>query len=432
MRFSAQAKAKVVVDSPKGTMAEHLPLGDLAWEHARMAHFLSGRAETPTQSRILTYVRDEGPLSRIDLAGRLGVSRTTVAAEAGRLVELGLAVDGGPAASRGGRRSTLVDLDPGLRFVGIELGATSMRVAVTDGRLQVLARDSQSLEIRRGPEAVLASALETTRKLLATEGVERPAGVGIGVPGPVDFQGGVPVSPPIMPGWDGYPVRDALSRELGAPVLLDNDVNVMALGEQHTGVARSASDFLFVKIGTGIGCGIVVGGHLYRGADGCAGDIGHIRLDGNGPVCACGNHGCLEAFFGGAALARDAMAAAQAGRSAVLAELLEEDGALTAASVGQALVRGDAVALALTREGGRRVGTVLANLVSFFNPGLIVIGGGVAGLGHSLLAEIRSSIYRQSLPLATGNLPVVLSELGGDSGVIGAARLISDAVYAVA
>ena len=115
------------------------------------------------------------------------------------------------------------------------------------------------IDIRRGPEAVLADALDTTRKLLAAEGIERLAGVGIGVPGPVDFQKGVPVSPPIMPGWDGYPVRDALSRELGTPVLLDNDVNVMALGEQHTGVARSASDFLFVKIGTGIGCGIVVG-----------------------------------------------------------------------------------------------------------------------------------------------------------------------------
>ena len=247
-----------------------------------MVHILSGRAETPTQSKILTSVRDEGPLSRIDLAGRLGVSRTTVAAEAGRLVELGLAVDGGPAESRGGRRSQLVDLDPRLRFVGIELGATSMRVAVTDGRLQVLARDHKPLDIRRGPETVLADALDSTRKLLATEGIERPAGVGIGVPGPVDFQGGVPVSPPIMPGWDGYPVRDALSRELGCPVLLDNDVNVMALGEQHTGVARSASDFLFVKIGTGIGCGIVVGGHLYRGADGCAGDIGHIRLEADG------------------------------------------------------------------------------------------------------------------------------------------------------
>ena len=324
-----------------------------------------------------------------------------------------------------------MDLDSGLRFIGVELGATSMRIAMTDGRLDVIDRASTPrADIRRGPETVLAEVIERVRKLLADHGVERPAGIGVGVPGPVDFQAGVPVSPPIMPGWDGYPVRDALSRELGCPVLLDNDVNVMALGEQHNGVARSASDFLLVKIGTGIGCGIVVQRHLYRGADGCAGDIGHIRLDPNGPVCACGNRGCLEAFFGGSALARDATAAARGGRSDVLAELLEANEALTAEHVGLAIGQGDAVALELVRDGGRRVGAVLANLVSFFNPGLIVIGGGVAGLGHALLAEIRSVIYRQSLPLATGNLPVVLSELGADAGVIGAARMISDAVYA--
>src|SRR4051812_32057174 len=319
-----------------------------------MAHVLSGRAETPTQSKILTYVRDEGPLSRMDLAARLNVSRTTVAAEVSRLVDLGLAEDGGPAASRGGRRSTLVDLDSDLRFIGVELGATSLRIAMTDGRLGVIARASTPrADIRRGPEVVLAEVIENVRKLLADQGVERPAGIGVGVPGPVDFQAGVPVSPPIMPGWDGYPVRDALSRELGSPVLLDNDVNVMALGEQHNGIARSASDFLLVKIGTGIGCGIVVQRHLYRGADGCAGDIGHSRLEPNGPVCACGNHGCLEAFFGGAALARDATAAARAGRSGVLVDLLEQHGALTAEHVGRAVAQGDPVALQLVRDGGR-------------------------------------------------------------------------------
>ena len=233
-----------------------------------------------------------------------------------------------------------------------------MRVAVTDGRLGVLARSASRSDIRRGPEPVLAEAIEVTRKLLAEQGVERPAGLGIGVPGPVNFQAGAPVSPPIMPGWDKYPVRDALSRELGCPVLVDNDVNVMALGEQHTGVARSASAFLFVKIGTGIGCGIVVDRHLYRGADGCAGDIGHIRSEQSGPLCACGNQGCLEAFFGGAALARDATAAARSGRSAALAEMLEDVDELTAEHVGVAMGQGDAVALQLTRDGGRRVGAV--------------------------------------------------------------------------
>jgi predicted NBD/HSP70 family sugar kinase len=213
-------------------------------------------------------------------------------------------------------------------------------------------------------------------------------------------------------------------------VLLDNDVNVLAIGEQHAGVARSVRDFLYVKIGTGIGCGIVIDGELYRGVDGCAGDIGHIRVEEFGPTCACGNTGCLEAFSGGAALARDATAAARAGRSAVLAGLLEGRRELTAADLALALAQGDPYAVQLIRDSGRRVGQVLATLVSFFNPGLIVIGGGVTALGHTLLAEIRAVTYRRSLPLATGSLPIVLSELGDEGGVTGAARLISEAVYA--
>ena len=398
-----------------------------------MPPVLSGRAQTRLQAMVLRAVRDEGPLSRVELAARLDVSRTTVAAEVGRLIELGLATDAGPAESRGGRRSTMVDLDDRLRFVGIDVGATSMNVALTDGRLTVLARaQDASVNIREGggPDGVLARAIELTRKLLDEHEVDRPAGVGIGVPGPVDFHSGVPVSPPIMPGWDRYPVREVLSQELGCPALLDNDVNVMALGEQHTGVARSAEDFLFVKLGTGVGCGIVVDRQLYRGVDGCAGDIGHIRVSDDGPVCACGNTGCLEAYFGGADLSRDATAAASNGSSAALAVLLEQHGRLGGEEVAAALALGDPTSLALVRTGGRHVGAVLANLVSFFNPGLIVIGGGLARLGHPLLAEVRSVVYRQSLPLATGNLPVVLSELGDDAGVVGAARLISDAVFA--
>jgi glucokinase-like ROK family protein len=393
-------------------------------------HTLAGRPETATQAKVLKMLRDEGQLSRVELADRLGVSRTTMASEVARLAELGLAEGAGPAASRGGRRSTLVDLSSEVRFVGIAIGATAVSVAVTDGRLTVLGQRYVDMDVRLGPEHVLAKSLELTRKVLAEQGVVRPAGVGIGVPGPVDFHGGVPVSPPIMPGWDGYPVRDAMARELGCPVLLDNDVNVMALGEQHSGVAKSARDFLFVKIGTGIGCGIVVDGQLYRGVDGCAGDIGHIRVEEFGPTCACGNTGCLEAFFGGAALARDALAAARSQRSPALAALLAENGELTAADVAAAVAQGDPYAVQMIRDGGHRVGWVLASLVSFFNPGLIVIGGRVARLGHPLLAEIRGVVYRRSLPLATGNLPVVLSEMGDDAGVVGAAALISEAVFA--
>ena len=285
-------------------------------------------------------------------------------------------------------------------------------------------------DVRDGPEGTLETAVALARALLDEVGVDRPAGVGIGVPGPVDFDRGVSVSPPIMPGWDGFPVRDVVGRALDCPALLDNDVNVLAAGELHAGVARGARDFLFVKIGTGIGCGLVIDGHVYRGVDGCAGDIGHIRVEESGPTCACGNTGCLESYAGGAAIARDATAAGRAGRSADLGALLAEHGALSAADVGRAAARGDQVSLDLVRESGRRVGQVLATLVSFVNPGLIVVGGGMTGLGHALLAEVRSVTYRRSLPLATGNLPIVLSELGDGGGVVGAARLISTSVYA--
>jgi predicted NBD/HSP70 family sugar kinase len=203
----------------------------------------------------------------------------------------------------------------------------------------------------------------------------------------------------------------------------------MAIGERHGGVARSVGNLLFVKLGTGIGCGIYLGGEVYRGTDGCAGDIGHIQVDEHGQACACGNVGCLEALFSGAALARDASAAARAGASPALAARLAANGSVGAEDVADGAAEGDATCIRLIRDGGRLLGTVLAGLVSFSNPSMIVIGGGLAGLGHLLLAEIRSVVYRRSLPLATGNLPIVMSELGGRAGVLGAAVLASELAY---
>ena len=390
---------------------------------------VGARPENGHQARLLRLLRDRGQTSRADLGEAVGLSKSKVAVVLDRLAELGLIESQGLAASRGGRRSHLVGLAGSLRFVGIDIGATSIDVAITDGELRLLAHAGVPSDVRRGPKVVLQEAVDLVAKLRADGAVEEVHGVGVGVPGPVSQRQGAPVMPPIMPGWNRFPVRDTLAAALGAPVMVDNDVNIMALGELHAGTARSVDDFLFVKIGTGIGCGIILGGQVYRGADGAAGDIGHIRLDDAGPTCTCGNQGCLEAYFGGAALARDAEGAARSGRSAVLAERLAVCGALTAEDVGAAAAEGDPVAVELVRGGGQRLGLALASLVSFFNPALVVIGGGVAGLGHPLLAEIRGVVYRRSLPLATGNLPIVLSELGGAAGVVGAARLVSDSVY---
>jgi len=379
--------------------------------------------------RVLRLLRDEGAVSRAELGDRLELTRPRLLAEVERLVAAGLIAEAGMAASRGGRRSTLVELHPRLRFAAVDLGASSIDVEVTNGRLEPVATYRETADIRSGPKAILQRVNELLAKA-KTDGVyEKLDAVGIGVPGPVSFRDGVPVSPPIMPGWDRYPVRELLAREHGCPAVVDNDVNIMAIGERHGGVAHSVDDFLFIKIGTGIGCGIHLAGDVYRGVDGCAGDIGHIQVDSHGPVCSCGNTGCLEALFSGSALARDALAAARNGDSPALAERLTANGEIVARDVADGAAEGDVTCIRLIRDGGRRVGGVLATLVSFANPSMIVIGGGLAQLGHILLAEIRSVVYRRSLPLATGNLPVVLSELGSRAGVTGAAVLASDTAF---
>ncbi len=378
---------------------------------------------------VLCLLREHGALSRAELTDRLAVPRARLLAELSRLGGLGRIQEAGPAASRGGRRSTLVELASTHRFGAVDLGATSVRVEVSDRHLEPLAAIERPVDIRTGPRPVLAVVSELLGKLRGQGTYQQLDGLGVGLPGPVSFRDGVPVSPPIMPGWDGFPVRELLAHEHGCPAVVDNDVNIMAIGERYGGVARSVDDFLYLKLGTGIGCGIHLGGQVYRGKDGCAGDIGHIQVDPHGPVCACGNTGCLEAVFGGAALARDASAAARTGRSEMLAARLAEGVTLTAREVGVAAAAGDATSIGLIRAGGARLGGVLAGLVSFANPSMIVIGGGLAGLGHRLLAEVRAVVYDRSLPLATGNLPLVLSELGERAGALGAAKLASDLVF---
>jgi predicted NBD/HSP70 family sugar kinase len=191
-------------------------------------------------------------------------------------------------------------------------------------------------------------------------------------------------------------------------------------------------NLLFVKVGTGVGGGIVADGRIYRGTQGSAGDIGHISVDPNGPVCTCGNLGCLEAMAAAPAIVLEAERRAREKRSPGLSAVLEEYGELTAKDVGEVAGVGDYEALSIIRQSGRLIGRVLATLVSVLNPSLIVIGGGVSQIGHSFLAEIRSTIYQRSLPLATRNLPIVLSELENDAGVVGASVLAAEGVLAYA
>jgi glucokinase-like ROK family protein len=384
----------------------------------------------------MRYVRGrEHPVSRAQLTEHLGVSRSKVSLVVGQLVRAGLLVEDGLGESDGGRRSSLLRIprEAGL-VAAVDLGASSVDVAVTTLSGEVLGRIGEPADIRDGPNRILGRVAELLAGILDEQGVaaREVISVGVGVPGPVEYVSGRPTVPPLMPGWDLYPVREAFADGYDAPVFVDNDVNIMALGEHRYGLGRGVENMLFVKIGSGIGCGIVVGGRLYRGSQGYAGDIGHVQAAPNGPVCACGNVGCVEAMAAAPAIVREAERLAGQDPGGALAAL-REAGKLDLGSVLKAATYGDTEVVGIVRRSGRIIGETLATLVCVLNPSLIAIGGGVAyAAGHTLLAEIRSAVYRRSLPLATRNLPIDLSELEDAAGVVGASVLATEGVLEVA
>jgi glucokinase-like ROK family protein len=388
--------------------------------------------EDRVQAEIMRYVRAvDRAVPRSEMTEALGVSRSKISSEVGRLLEAGLLMEDGLAESEGGRRSSLLRIPRSAGLIAaVDLGATSIDVALSTLGSELVAHRGEDADVREGPKPILGRVKGLLSELLEEQGASRHdvRAIGVGVPGPVEQASGLLRSPPIMPGWDRFPIRDAFAGEYAASVFVDNDVNVMALGEHWGGVGKGVDNVLFVKIGTGIGGGIIADGRLYRGIQGCAGDIGHICVDADGPVCSCGNKGCLEAMAAAPAIVSKAERCARDGLSPTLSEVLEEWGELSAKDVGEAASLGDYRALEIIRESGRLVGGVLATLVSTLNPSLIVIGGGVANIGHSLLAEIRSTVYRRSLPLATRNLPIVLSELDQVAGVTGASVLAAEGV----
>jgi predicted NBD/HSP70 family sugar kinase len=368
---------------------------------------------------ILHLIRDGEAVTRADLARRTGLARSTVAQRVDVLIAHGLIYEAGGQESTGGRPPTMLAFnhEAGVVLVA-DLGATHSRLAVSDLAANPLAEVAEDLDIALGPEQVLEWVIRRFAKLLKEAGRNAGdvRGIGVGVPGPVAFHTGQPVSPPIMPGWDGFSIPGWFADRYEVPVLVDNDVNIMALGE-HWRDRREVEHLLFIKVGTGIGCGIIAGGHIHRGAEGAAGDIGHIQVSGHEDVvCHCGNVGCLEAVAGGGALAT---------------RLTEQGTEARNSREVVALVRaGNQTATRLVRDAGRRLGEVLASTVNFFNPRAIVIGGDLGGAHEQLLAGIREVTFKRSLPLATGALRIVPSELGDRAGVIGAGVLVIEHILA--
>ena len=370
---------------------------------------------------MLELIRDGAAVTRADLVRRTGLSRSTIAQRLDVLIAQQLVRESGASVSTGGRPPATLAFNPGAGIVlGADLGATHARLAATDLAGDTLAEEAGDLDIADGPERVLGAVHERFEGLLRRVGRSAAdvRGIGVGVPGPVAYSTGQPVNPPLMPGWDGFSLPGWFEQRYEAPVLVDNDVNVMAVGEQRTQWSE-CEHLLFVKVGTGIGCGITADRRIRRGALGAAGDIGHVRLSGHDDViCRCGNTGCLEAIAGGAALAARLR---EAGREAA-----------SSRDVVRLVRDGDTLAIRLVREAGRSLGEVLASCVNLFNPEAIVIGGALGQAHAPLLAGVREVTIRRSLPLATRHLRIVPSRLGARAGIVGAGIMVREHVLAPA
>jgi glucokinase-like ROK family protein len=398
----------------------------------RLPVVLEQPSELETTRLVLDAIRLGARNSRSEIVRAMGVGRATVVQRVGELIDWGLIEETGIGRSTGGRppRSLRFRSEAGYLLVA-DLGATSIDVATADLSSVLLEHDGETADIGSGPDVILGRVETMFAELRSRVPADAGPllGIGIGVPGPVEFSAGRTVSPPIMPGWDRHPIRERLEGRFGVPVWVDNDVNIMAIGEWRAGIAQGHRHVVWVKIGTGIGSGLISDGVPHRGANGAAGDIGHIQIVEEGVVCRCGNVGCLEALAGGAALARDVEIAARSGRSQWLADALDNQGSLTAEDVTRGAAHGDSVCVELIQRSGRLVGHVLASVVNVFNPSMVVIGGGVSQAGDHLLATIRENVYRRSLPLATRDLQVVQTALGPRAGVIGAAAMVADELF---
>ncbi|WP_129837696.1 ROK family transcriptional regulator [Streptomyces sp. RFCAC02] len=370
-------------------------------------------AQAAGAATLLGLLRDGRPRTRAELVAESGMGRSSVTERVDDLLGLGLVTRADNAPSTGGRPASAFAFNPGARVVlAADVGATHAKITVSDLSGAVLVEEDLPLDIASGPEVVLALVCARGEDLLERAGRARDEllGIGLGLPGPVEHASGRPTNPPIMPGWDGFDVPGHVRERLGAPVLVDNDVNIMALGEHRTHW-YDWPHMLFVKVATGIGCGLITDGRLYRGSQGVAGDMGHVQLPHVSEVpCRCGNVGCLEAVASGAALA---------------ARLTEQDiPARTSGDVVSLARSGSVPTLTLVRQAGRRIGEVLATAVSFLNPSGIVIGGALSQAGEHLIAGVREVVYRRSLPLATQDLRIVQSRAGERAGVYGAALMV--------
>ena len=385
--------------------------------------FASRNVKYINKHAILDLVRfTPGGITRVELAQQLSLTRAAVSSIVDDLMKADLIHETRSRLSSGGRPPILLEINAERGLVaGIDMGATHMTVLITNFAAQILEEKEIPLDIAQGPLICLDTAHRLLEELLAKSSItiQQICAVGLGVPGPIVAKAGMVLAPPIMPGWDRFPIRDTLEKRWGCPVSLNNDAELGALGEWAYGADRGVNNLAYIKIGTGVGAGLLINGQIYRGATGSAGEIGHLTIEEDGPLCNCGNRGCLETLTGGNAIARIAQEAARRGAPTSLATIQPVE-RITAIDVAEAARHGDLTAQQILSTAGNHLGIALAGLVNLFNPNVVIVGGGVAQIGDLFLEPVRKAVQRRSLPAAAQSVRITTAMLGRRSSSMGA------------
>ena len=309
-------------------------------------------------------------------------------------------------------------------ILGVDLGGSKILTAVVNSRGEMLSSDEGITPAQKGHEAIIQSILESAHRALGQADVStlELTAIGVGAPGLSNPETGILLTSPNLPGWRDVPLRDIIQEGLGKKTFLTNDANAAALGEFYLGAARGARNFIYITLSTGIGGGIVVDGKIYSGTIGAAGEVGHMTIDDDGPICNCGNRGCWETLASGTALAREARHWIEEGNRTSILEYAEGNiENVTAQAVHSAAKKGDSLAKELIARTGYYVGVGLANLINIFNPELIVIGGGLTNIGDMLLKPAFKTAGERAYKEAFQAVRFAPAELGRNSGVLGAA-----------
>lgn len=360
-------------------------------------------------------------ISRTGLAEEMGLTRAAVTLIVNDLLENGVILEAESRAIPNGRPPIVLEINPKRGLVAaVDMGATHVNIALADFSAKIIEETSFPFDIKQGPQVCLAEVRRILQELLDRYGISisEIMAVGVGVPGPVIKDAGMVMSPPIMPGWDRYPIRQTLEEAWGCPVSLNNDAELGALGEWAYGAGRGEKNLAFIKVGSGIGAGLIINQQIYGGTTGSAGEIGHITIEENGPLCTCGNHGCMEAFAGGNAIAIQARKMVQTGKRTLLSNIPLEN--ITAREVAESARRGDLPSQEIIMRAGTFIGIAIAGVVNLFNPSAVIIGGGVAQAGDLLTTSIRQAVRDRSLHASEQSVHITTAMLGQRSSLIGA------------